>query len=244
MMSKSVVAGLACTVTLACAGQAGAAVYEITVQGSLTSQSATGSEPGFAVGDVLTMTTRFEASGPPTYYLDNLHARYIYYNPGDAPLFHLWPLPTTGTEFWRIDGDGFTWQSSDDYLDGLYGPNIFLDSGDHFRGVQGLLVRGGSATVPYLKLQGLDFTLTGGNGLYSNLSDPGAFKGSWDWGNAIVKVDGVLIPQGFVAVPEPSAWAMLIAGFGMIGALFRRRAPRARSAKVVPVSRSEFAATL
>ena len=33
----------------------------------------------------------------------------------------------------------------------------------------------------------------------------------------------------YLAVPEPSSWAMMIAGFGLVGAAFRRRV---RSTKV------------
>jgi hypothetical protein len=37
-------------------------------------------------------------------------------------------------------------------------------------------------------------------------------------------VTGVLSATGtFTAVPEPASWAMLIAGFGLTGAVMRRR---------------------
>jgi hypothetical protein len=226
-MSRRVAAALCAVLFLTCAGQASASVYEITVQGTITGQTAYGSEPGVNVGDVLKMTTRFEAEGPPVAYPAGPTTRYQW-SQASGDYYHLWKLPTTGAEFWRIDGDGFTWQSSDDYLDGDGGPNIYLDSAGHFRGARAWLDRSGSATVPYLILQGIGFTLTGGKGLYANTSDPGTFSGSWDWGDAIVKIDGVEIPQGVTAVPEPSAWALLVGGFAMMGGLLRRsRARRA-----------------
>jgi hypothetical protein len=40
----------------------------------------------------------------------------------------------------------------------------------------------------------------------------------------ITRVETVLLPQGG-AVPEPASWALMISGFGMVGAVLRRRRP-------------------
>jgi hypothetical protein len=44
----------------------------------------------------------------------------------------------------------------------------------------------------------------------------------WNVGN-FNAADGLLIPGADRGVPEPAAWAMLIAGFGLVGAAARRR---------------------
>jgi PEP-CTERM motif len=49
------------------------------------------------------------------------------------------------------------------------------------------------------------------------------FIGSNDVSNAGPVVDNFLITGDTAAVPEPASWAMLIAGFGLVGAVARRR---------------------
>jgi hypothetical protein len=41
--------------------------------------------------------------------------------------------------------------------------------------------------------------------------------------------EGTLVTLSATAVPEPAAWAMLIAGFGLVGAAARRRRPQVRA---------------
>lgn len=40
----------------------------------------------------------------------------------------------------------------------------------------------------------------------------------------------ILVPQELDAVPEPATWAMMIAGFGLIGGVMRRRSLQVRYA--------------
>lgn len=50
-----------------------------------------------------------------------------------------------------------------------------------------------------------------------------AFLNGTDLGDAQAGLDSVSLVEGIVAVPEPSSWALMIAGFGLSGAMFRRR---------------------
>jgi hypothetical protein len=193
-----------CALALVSGRSAGAAIYEITVTGQLNQQLAPGTQPGFDVGDVFTVTTRFDSSR-------------ISPQAGGVQSANLWPLPVTGPEFWRMDAGGFTWQSQDDYLDGLGGPEIWL-SGRRVVGMQADLVRSDSNTVPFVRLvSGGAFTVEPGHNLYGNRSDPGVFLGTWDFAGATVLIDGV-------AAPEPAAWATMLIGFLGIGLSLRRRA--------------------
>lgn len=204
MTMKTVSALAIAAIATAIALPSNAAIYEITVRGTLIEQLAVGTLPGLDVGDVLTMTTRFDSS------------RISLLSSGSQQA-HLWPLPTTGPEFWRIDGEGFTWISRDDYLDGLGGPNIYMNHG-HVYDMSGNLVRSNSSISPYLILHGTGdtFSIVTKSFLYNNTTDAGSFKGLWDFERAEVKIDGVL-------VPEPSTWALMILGFGAAGAMIRHR---------------------
>lgn len=42
-------------------------------------------------------------------------------------------------------------------------------------------------------------------------------------GKSVLSVDGGTLPPPAPGVPEPSSWAMMIAGFGLVGASMRRR---------------------
>jgi hypothetical protein len=200
---KTIWGAALCALALVSGPPAGAAIYEITVTGRLSQQLASGTQPGFDVGDVFMVTTRFDSSR-------------ISPQAGGVQNVNLWPLPTTGPEFWRMDAEGFTWQSQDDYLDGLGGPAIQL-SGRRVVGMQAALVPTGSTAVPFVRLApGATFTVEPGGNLYGNSSDPGWFVGAWDFAGATVLIDGV-------AVPEPAAWTTMLIGFLGLGLAVRRR---------------------
>ena len=42
-------------------------------------------------------------------------------------------------------------------------------------------------------------------------------------GKSVLTTDGSTLPPPMPGVPEPSSWAMMIAGFGLVGASMRRR---------------------
>ena len=42
-------------------------------------------------------------------------------------------------------------------------------------------------------------------------------------GKSVLSTDGSILPPPLPGVPEPSTWAMLITGFGLVGAMARRR---------------------
>ncbi|GEM_PF-979365 len=62
------------------------------------------------------------------------------------------------------------------------------------------------------------------NGLYEiNLSVSGGVFGNGESLSIFAKLGDGLNPGGTGAVPEPASWAMLIAGFALVGASMRRR---------------------
>jgi hypothetical protein len=84
----------------------------------------------------------------------------------------------------------------------------------------------------FASLLGVDWTVSGTNsGNFSTaLNSAGKFGNVWLIGAAFAnpdnKYDGFKLSSitfGVTSVPEPSTWAMMIAGFGMVGAGMRRR---------------------
>ena len=59
-------------------------------------------------------------------------------------------------------------------------------------------------------------------------ADPGTIARTYTFGSLLVRGTGAFVDTlpGASAVPEPASWAMLIAGFGIIGMTARRRQPR------------------
>ena len=60
-----------------------------------------------------------------------------------------------------------------------------------------------------------DTVVTSTGGLYQNPGDESAYVADWAIGREFTNFA--------FAVPEPTSWAMLIAGFGLVGAAARRR---------------------
>jgi hypothetical protein len=46
----------------------------------------------------------------------------------------------------------------------------------------------------------------------------------------LAAIGGIYVTTGVSAIPEPATWGLMIAGFGLIGATLRRRAPRLATA--------------
>jgi hypothetical protein len=59
-------------------------------------------------------------------------------------------------------------------------------------------------------------------------ADPGTTSRSYSFGSLLVRGTGAFVDTlpSAGAVPEPSSWALLIAGFGIVGVTARRRRPR------------------
>ena len=199
------VALLAATV----AYSANAATYFAEIHGTLTSQIDTSfNDPNLKVGDVLTLTARLSD--------DYLNTNYDPYN-GFADHYIVAPWPTSGPYYFRIDGPNMTWAASDDISNG---PAIAFENGK----VTGLrfafapegdsrpaMQAGVTTTLPI----GPGDKIFDGHGLYlSTYTTPG-FNISWDYGHSTFK--------DVSAVPESASWAMMIAGFGAVGASMRRR---------------------
>lgn len=70
---------------------------------------------------------------------------------------------------------------------------------------------------------------TGSENLNGGLYHPGAGQPG-DLSNFGVDITYSLVSDGFVPVPEPSTWALMLIGLGAAGAVLRRRAPASRVA--------------
>jgi len=201
-------AAAAVAVSLWAAPAAAVQFYEVTVNGVLTEQLAEGVDTRFDVGDVFTLTARFADT--------RINGANV----------ELYGLPTAGPEFWRIDAEGLTWQTTDEIHDGFMGLPWLTLSGSTITGMSGDLVRSSSSTVPELLLQGgATFQVRPGAFLYGNTADAGTFNGVWNFGGA-----NLTTFVGATGVPEPAAWMLLILGFGGVGWSLRRRTAAGRLA--------------
>lgn len=204
------------------AGSAEAArYYEITLKGELVSELGyapwelnPGVDQNLAVGDIVTLTARFNA--------DRAFAQ------GGGFVAGLYGLPTSGEEFWSLDVGGLAWNSIHEMYDGfpIYvdDENYYADpsirfAGGKVTGVSGEMVPTWTDTVPVFRLS--DFRIEPGEGLYGNTYGTQGFKGTWDYAGSSAVLSGV---------PEPATWAMMIIGFGVTGAMFRADRRRRRTA--------------
>lgn len=84
----------------------------------------------------------------------------------------------------------------------------------------GAAVTGGSNLLPFgspFQTDGFSFTALEGGRLRVNISVP------WNGDGGGVIIDNVQYSITSAAVPEPATWAMMIAGFGLVGGAMRRR---------------------
>jgi hypothetical protein len=235
-MSKLNIATLCVLAALTAATPALATIYTITIPGQITSQIS-GSAPGINVGDPLTMTTTFDDS------------HYVVWGDNGYNVMGAYGLPSAGDTFWRIDGLGESWAAVLDLYDGrsnlvyrdaagkkLAGPIIVFTDTE-------VLSVFGNPLVSYSDPTQLSLVLP-----TSGLSDPFpedppqfiplpmlntfivnqpwivfndrfSYRGAWDFAAATVTITGGPI----AGVPEPSVWTTLIVGFGLVGAMIRRR---------------------
>jgi hypothetical protein len=117
---------------------------------------------------------------------------------------------------------GYRWSSQGDFLNGLV-PLSFGTVEDPFRSLA--LTMDDAPGGGDLSVRGYDFEI--GEFGYAPYEGYG-YAGAFDLGTAKIWADGTQItgPSAQLsvnAVPEPATWAMMIAGFGLIGAACRRR---------------------
>lgn len=74
---------------------------------------------------------------------------------------------------------------------------------------------------PFIGTSGFSFNLLAGTSYFAVASG----FGNTDFGAYVLEINGpgAVIPGSGSVVPEPASWAMLIAGFGLVGATMRRR---------------------
>lgn len=108
--------------------RADATVFEITVQGRLVSQMNPGVDPLMSVGDILTVSTRFDDT------------RVMQWGNYGYKIAGLYGLPTSGAQFWNAKLNGLTWISQHEIYDGLpFGTNINSLADDPSSGFMRLL---------------------------------------------------------------------------------------------------------
>ena len=143
-----------------------------------------------------------------------------------------------------LQGGIGTWNGTTSYAEGFGSPtNLYLSAvqasvaGTGFTPYMfttNISVTAGQAYVAYLTTFGVPDALgqarmplanAAGNihyFVFNNIGDPNG-NNSWDYFNNFgsVRLDATFLASG--AVPEPASWAMLITGFGLVGAARRRR---------------------
>ena len=185
-----------------------AATLLVSLTGTILKQTAPGHEVApIEVGDELHLSATIDTSLIRPYGSTGLTFASFYY---------------TGT--FSVTHSYYEWSPSDEINDGDDGargfslPALIFDD-KRVVGVIGHLVRT-SGTAPNLRSQGLNptFFLNDEPFLYNNSYDGPAFEGRWNFDTSSA------------AVPEPATWAMMIAGFAMLGAAFRSRGRRSATA--------------
>jgi hypothetical protein len=108
------------------------------------------------------------------------------------------------------------------------GPTLLFD-GSNFLGMDSCLIEGGAGfgtgvTMCSLVLDNLAPTVQSYNTSYLGYTRTDLFLINDASGNSVFygQFDGPGV-AGLAAVPEPASWAMMIGGFGLIGAMARRR---------------------
>lgn len=176
-----------------------AATILISLTGTILEQTAPGPEAvSIKIGDKLKLSASIDSDLLLPYDVFGTKVASLYYN---------------GT--FSLSLANYTWIPEDEINDGDDGPFGFplpavLIRDRKVIGVFGHMVASGG-TSPDLTFSRTDpqFTVGGDKFLYMNTYNGPTFRGAWDF-------------DASVAAPEPSTWAMMIAGFGMVGGAIRR----------------------
>ena len=163
-------------------------------KGSVTEQLSPGVDPLVSLGDEITVRFKFDPAE-------------LYTSPYDESYLLIDRLASVREFSIRTSG-GLEWRASDEYLD--IGVPIRIDG--RRLTWSGYFNRPGANDLPDISI-----SATNGSGsftiqsafLYGNSTETLGFRG--------------IIAQVSPA-PEPATWAMMVGGFGMLGAAMRRRA--------------------
>lgn len=189
-------ATIAAVSALLCAAPASARLHAV-FSGTINQQLKPGQDPYAAIGD--TITIAFDV--PSDWLYDPDGSGWLATGPSDDP------------DFFRIrTSRGLQWLARDEMLDS--GLRITEDGNSFYGFFVPTLSDQPTISISYYKGVGL-FTIKGvedyGGVLYGNVSTSPGFVGSF------ARAGGI---------PEPTAWAMMIAGFAVAGAALRRKSAK------------------
>jgi hypothetical protein len=193
-------------------GSAQAAIYMGEITGTVSSSFATPFTAADAKADIKlgdTITARF-AYALPDAQAGGLLAAALGRN-----------LAAMMTNQVSFELAGHRWSSRGSFLNGLVPPS-FGPAGDPFRGLA--LTMDDAPGAGDLEVTGYRFEIGEfGYGLYQGYGYAGAF----DLATLKLSNDGaqpiVATPSSLSPIPEPAAWALMIAGFGLAGMAARQR---------------------
>lgn len=183
------------------AAPANAVTYIAQMTGTITQQFDTSfNDPLMAVGETVTMWARFDSA---SVYDEDLGPN------GLQPVAHIF-TGDLGDDSFRVSTANFTWTQNDNRLLPGYPWLSFADG--KVTGLYGSLMPAETNEKGELALGGKYAGVGSGNNVdLNNYVSPG-FAITFDFAGSSV-----------TAVPEPSSWAMMIAGMGLIGASLRKR---------------------
>lgn len=175
-----------------------------------------GSSPQSAAGfpGLGTQMLRNDTSGTTTFSASGLGAHVALTLKFDLAFIDSWDgNPTPGCcgpdiLFVTIDGTSYQWSGNNAQGTAVYGPGVVAASGNFgYNGAWADTIVSYSLLIPHTASSFAMDIRFGGAGFQGGIDE--------SWG-----IDNFALAA---IVPEPATWAMLIAGFGMVGATMRRR---------------------